>query len=187
MAKKTPTRKAATKRTPTKQAARASGGRRRKPTTKPARPVRRSATPRAAGLEPYPVATGRGPSAAEIGRSLVALFNQGKSAEVEKRWWSPEIESVEGMGLAWRGKRAVDGKNTQWMSEHILHGGSAEGPFVGASGFSVRFRVDAENRASGRREVMDEIGVYTVRDGKIVREEFMYADSPPRADGTLPG
>jgi hypothetical protein len=123
---------------------------------------------------PFTVSTGRGPSAAEIGKSLVELYNAGKWDEPCRLWWSPDIVSVEGMGMAWAGRRAVDAKNEGWNKEHTPLGGSAEGPFVGASGFSVKFRMEIKENATGNITRMEEIGVYTVQDGKIVREEFMY-------------
>ncbi len=127
---------------------------------------------------PAPVKTGPGATPMEIGRSLVSMFNRGQFAEIEAKWWNPrEITSVEGAGvsLAWTGKPAVDAKNHEWMADHVIHGASADGPFVGASGFAVRFRMDVETRSTGDRRVMDEVGVYTVKNGKIVREEFMYS------------
>ncbi|MBA4039629.1 MAG: hypothetical protein C0468_04795 [Planctomyces sp.] len=126
------------------------------------------------GLAPVKVGTGGGASAAEIGRDLVALFNAGKADEVEKKWWSPKVVSVEGVGMAWNGAKAATAKNQQWYSENEILGGSAEGPYVGASGFSVKFRMHVKHRASGKETMMDEVGVYTVQGGKIVREEFMY-------------
>ena len=55
-----------------------------------------------------------------------------------------------------------------------MHGASAEGPFVGATGFAVKFTIDLETKSTGKRETMTEVGVYTVKNGKIVQEEFMY-------------
>ena len=40
--------------------------------------------------------------------------------------------------------------------------------------FAVRFAYDVTNKPSGRRMQMDEIGLFTVENGKIVREEFFY-------------
>lgn len=132
---------------------------------------------KAGSMEPVPVTTGKGPAPAEIGADLIAMFNKGQFKEIEAKYWSKDIESVEGVGvaMAWRGRKAVDAKNAWWMSDHVLHGASAEGPFVGASGFAVRFRMDVETKSTGQRQNMDEVGVYTVEKGKIVREEFMYA------------
>jgi hypothetical protein len=34
--------------------------------------------------------------------------------------------------------------------------------------------MDVETKSTGKRETMNEVGVYTVQNGKIIREEFMY-------------
>jgi hypothetical protein len=169
MAKKT-SKKAAAK--PAKKAGKAGA---KKVAAKPApRKTKGGASGAAKSGGPYTVKTGSGPSPAEIGADLVSMFNQGKIKEIEGKWWSPAIESVEGMGMAWRGRAAVEGKNAEWYANNSLNGASAEGPFVGASGFAVKFKMDVQEKASGKRIVMDEVGVYTVQNGKIVREEFMY-------------
>lgn len=123
---------------------------------------------------PVVIKTGSGMSPHEIGSKLVADFNSGKFHMNEM--WSPAIISIEGMGVsqAWHGRKAVDAKNEWWASDHIMHGASAEGPFVGATGFAVKFVVDLETKSTGKRETMTEVGVYTVKNGKIVQEEFMY-------------
>lgn len=131
----------------------------------------------AAAMKPRPVKTGSGPTAAEVGRELVALFNARDDAAVMKRLWSPSIESIEGMGvgLMWKGRAACTAKNEDWLAQHKVHSASAEGLYVGATGFAVRFRMDVETLATGKRQMMEEIGVYTVKNGRIIREEFMYA------------
>lgn len=140
------------------------------------KPARRAGAPLLAGGV-FKVETGSGPGPLEIGRDIVAMFNQGQLSEIEDKYWAAQVESVEGFGvnMGWRGRSAVDAKNKQWVSTHKIHGARAEGPFVGSSGFSIRFQIDVEDTTNGSREVMDEVGVYQVRDGKIVREEFMYA------------
>ena len=132
---------------------------------------------------PFDISTGKGPSPVEIGMDLVAKFNAGQLKEIEDLYWSPMIESIEGIGvgMGWRGKEAVYGKNNWWASDHVMHGGTAEGPYVGSTGFAVRFRLDVETKSTGTREWMEEVGVYTVKDGKIIREEFMYNTSGPSA------
>lgn len=125
-------------------------------------------------LAPENIKTGPGMSPMEIGGKLVADFNTGKMHLNDM--WSPSIVSIEGLGVsqAWRGRKAVDAKNEWWSSDHVVHGASAEGPFVGATGFSVKFVIDVETKSSAKRETMTEVGVYTVKNGKIVQEEFMY-------------
>jgi hypothetical protein len=117
--------------------------------------------------------TGKGASAAEIGASLVQLFNQGKSDEVERRWHHKKIESIEGDGMVFLGAKGIAEKNAWWFGAYEMHAAQAEGPFVGATGFTVHFTMEISPRAGGPRMSMREVGVYTVEKGKIVREEFM--------------
>lgn len=129
-----------------------------------------------AGGGMFKVSTGSGAGPVEIGTDLVALFNRGKIDEVERKHWSRKIESIEGVGvnLGWRGLAAVQAKNAEWYAAHEFNGGCAEGPYLGSSGFAVKFRMDITEKATGKRFLMEEVGVYTVQGGKIVREEFMY-------------
>lgn len=128
-----------------------------------------------------PVKTGSGAGPGDVGRKLVEMFNRGQFDEIESMFWSPGIVSCEGEGVAleWVGRAAVKQKGEQWYAENQIHGASAEGPYVGASGFAVRFRMDVENRGTGQRTLMEEVGVYTIKNGKIVREEFMYGPVTP--------
>jgi hypothetical protein len=131
-----------------------------------------------AGLPPgmSPVTTGRGASPLELGQRLVAMFNSGKAHDVENELWAPSIVSVEGHGanMQWSGIKAVRSKNTEWDKRNEVLGGAAEGPYVGSTGFAVKFTIHLRDRASGNETRMTEVGVYTVQNGKIVREEFMY-------------
>jgi len=48
------------------------------------------------------------------------------------------------------------------------------GPYPHDDRFAVRFLLDVTNKPSGERRKVDEIGLFTVADGKITREEFFY-------------
>lgn len=165
--KKKPAAKSSSKKSAAKKPVKAS-------TKKPAAKLASKAKSAPAMDNPSRVTTGKGPGPEAIGRDLVSMFNRGLFKEIEDKFWSPSIVSVEGIGMAWHGRKAVEAKNNGWMEQNEIQGAAAEGPFVGASGFAVKFRMDVVERASGKRTVMDEVGVYTVQDGKIVREEFMY-------------
>jgi len=152
-----------------------------KKASKPVRsaPKKKAAAPKQASakqdsLAPVSIKTGPGMSPMEIGSKLVADFNAGKMHLNEM--WSPAIVSIEGVGVSqsWHGRKAVDAKNAWWSGEHTVHGASAEGPYVGATGFAVKFVIDVETKSTAKREMMTEIGVYTVKNGKIAQEEFMY-------------
>ncbi len=141
-------------------------------------------------LAPKPISTGKGPSPAEVGADVVAMFNRGEIHEIEDKWWSPKVTSIEGVGvsMAWEGRKAVEAKNKGWTDAHTLRSARAEGPFVGATGFAIRFDMEVEEKATGTRTAMEEVGVYEVKNGKIIREEFMYgsmktsAGTPPPAE-----
>jgi hypothetical protein len=155
----------ARKRAATKKPGKAARGAKRAP--------RRRAAP-AAG--PKPVKTGKGPAPVEVARAVAALAREGKLHEVEARWLAPGIVSVEGVGasLAWSGKKNVLGKYRAWEADHEIHSMDVEGPWVGATGFALKYRIDVSQKSTGQRSQMEEIAVYTVQNGKIVREEFHF-------------
>lgn len=146
------------------------------PTMNKAKASKAKKSASASGSGMFKVSTGSGASPMELGQQLVALFNQGKADAWIAKIWAPTIESIEGVGMnmGWRGTKAVNAKNSEWMKTHIVHGARAEGPFVGSTGFAVKFAMDVEDTTNGQRISMEEVGVYTVVKGKIAREEFMY-------------
>ena len=54
-----------------------------------------------------------------------------------------------------------------------MHGGYCSEPVVGGNHFSVAMGMDVTMKGVGRTK-MDEIAVYEVKDGKIVKEQFFY-------------
>jgi hypothetical protein len=122
--------------------------------------------------------SGKGPTPAEIGASLVALFNSGKAHEVPGLWHHKRIESIESDGTVFEGRKGVAEKDAWWYANFTMHTARAEGPFVGATGFAVVFEMEISpvaGEGAGQRTKVREVGVYTVEKGKIVREEFMAA------------
>ena len=121
-------------------------------------------------------------SAIEIGTRLVSLCNDGKSLEAVDSLYAPDIVSIEGSGgdgpipQRMEGIEAVRGKTEWWLGAHEIHTNSAAGPFVGhrEDQFAVLFEMDVTNKESGERTAMSEVALYTIADGKIVQEEFLY-------------
>jgi len=119
----------------------------------------------------------------QVGEKLVALCREGKNLEAVDMLYSPDIVSVEAMGnpdmpAEQRGIDAIRGKNQWWLNTHEIHSASAEGPYPHQDRFAVKYHYDVtakEGPMAGQRFAMDEVAVYTVQDGKIVREEFFYA------------
>ncbi len=52
----------------------------------------------------------------------------------------------------------------------------ATGPFCGhrVDQFVVHFDMDVTNKPSGQRMRLNEVGLYTIKNGKVVQEEFLY-------------
>lgn len=134
------------------------------------------AAPKRSSLAPRPVSSGKGPTPAEIGAAVVAHLNSGAASDAPlwDTFWSSAVESVEGSGTAWTGRKAMEAKCAEFMSQHQILACRATGPFVGATGFAVHIEVDLKPK-DGDAMQLKEVAVYTVKNGKVVREEFMYA------------
>ncbi|MEM7077484.1 MAG: SnoaL-like domain-containing protein [Pseudomonadota bacterium] len=76
---------------------------------------------------------------------------------------------------AHRGLAAIRAKHAWWNAAHQVHASTVTGPYLGprADEFVVRFNIDVTPEG-GVREPMEEIGTFTVAEGKIVQEVFSY-------------
>ena len=115
----------------------------------------------------------------EVAKKMVELCQQGNNMEALDTLFSPDIVSVEagampGMEREARGLAAVKAKGEWWMANHEVHSASVTGPWPHDDRFVVGFQYEVTNKQSGQRMKMDEVGLYQVQDGKIVREEFFY-------------
>lgn len=128
---------------------------------------------------PRPISSGKGTPVAEIAAAIMAHLRSGKpDSELWGAHFSSKFMSIEGSGQGWKGVKAVKKKCDEWMDQHEVHAVNFEGPYVGATGFSVKYTLDVTNKASGQRFNMSEVGIYTVEKGKVVQEEFMYFCPP---------
>ena len=118
-------------------------------------------------------------TAKEIGSELVALCQQGKNMEAIEKFYSSDVVSVEAraipnMDQTQKGIEAIKGKNVWWADNHEVHGGEVKGPFPNGEQFIVQFKFDVTPKYTGQRMTMEEMGLYTVKNGKIVKEVFFY-------------
>jgi len=116
---------------------------------------------------------------AEIAKQLVELCRKGENAVAKEKFYSPDIVSIEATDTPagpreTRGLTAVKKKGEWWESAHTVNKASVDGPFVALDKFSAVFEYDVTIKATGKRMQMKEVAVYTVSDGKIVLEEFLY-------------
>ena len=112
----------------------------------------------------------------ELASAFTELCKKGEMDEAGKRYWSDDIvsrEAMEGDMAMLKGRAAVEGKGAWWYANHEIHGVKVEGPYVNGDQFVVRFTMDVTPKGQARM-TMDEMGVYTVKGGKIVEERFYY-------------
>ena len=118
-----------------------------------------------------------------VGKKLVEMCREGKMKEAMDALYSPNIVSIEagappGGSAKSEGIAAVKGKGEWWEANHEVHKAEVEGPFPHGDRFIVRFKFEVTGKAgpmAGKRFVMDEAALYTVKDGKVVHEEFFYS------------
>ena len=115
-----------------------------------------------------------------VGAKLVELCKAGKEVEALDTLYSEDVVSVEAadMGEAGREVAGLEGlraKHDWWFGAHEVEKMEAEGPFFfGDSQFAIVFDMAAKVKETGERMDGKEVGIYSVRDGKITREEFFY-------------
>jgi len=120
---------------------------------------------------------------AAVADELVSFCRVGKNLDAINALYSPEIVSIESMGSETmpreqKGIDAIIAKNQWWGENNEVHSAEVYGPFVGNDDkFAVYYNYDVTFKPSGKRNNMEEMALYTVKDGKIVREQFFYRTS----------
>ena len=112
----------------------------------------------------------------EIAKDLVAHCREGKNIDCVRKHYANDVVSheVNEPMKETRGIAAVIGKNEWWIANHEGHARAVDGPWPNGDQFTVRHTFEITPKASGRRVTMDEIALYTVKNGKIVEERFFY-------------
>ena len=115
----------------------------------------------------------------EIANKLVALCKAGKFEDA-KALYAPDAVSVEagappGQAREAVGLPAIQAKSEWWVANHEVHSMQVAGPWPHDDRFIVGFKIDVTMKPTSHRFTMEEMALYTVKDGKIVREEFFYS------------
>jgi ketosteroid isomerase-like protein len=114
----------------------------------------------------------------EVANKLVELCRNREWMKAVDELYDKDIVSVEAhemenMPGEMRGIDQVRGKTVWWENNMEVHSAKVSGPFVARDTFVVQFDVDVTDKASNKRMQMSEVGIYTVKDGKVAREEFL--------------
>ena len=113
----------------------------------------------------------------DIADDIAAMLRAGRTDEAGEKYWAADVVSIEatpGDMAEIRGVEGVLAKGEWWTSAHEVHAMEVEGPYLNGDQFAVRMKMDLTVKESGDRITMDEIGLYTVKDGKIAEERFFY-------------
>jgi ketosteroid isomerase-like protein len=117
-----------------------------------------------------------------VGKRLVELCKQNKNVDAVNELYDKNIVSLEAMSMPEFPQRvegidAVRKKNQWWLDNHEIHSSKIMGPFPHGDKFIVHMGIDVTPKAGpkkGKRMQAEEAGLYTVKNGKIVQEEFFY-------------
>ena len=127
--------------------------------------------------------TGISTATATVAEELVTLCKAGRNIDAINTLYSPDIVSIESMGnetmpREMKGLDAIRGKAEWWRDNNEVHSATVDGPFVGEDKFAVYYNFDVTFKPTGQRTPMEEMALYSVKDGKVVREQFFYRTSP---------
>lgn len=114
----------------------------------------------------------------EVGAKVAELVRQKEYEQAIDTLYADDIvsveaEGIEGMPAEMRGIDQVRGKTKWWISNMEVHSTEVSEVFAANDKFVLRYDVDVTDKSSKKRMKMSEIAIYTVKDGKIVREEFL--------------
>lgn len=116
----------------------------------------------------------------EVANRFNELAQTGQWDKIQGELYADDAESIEPPGAAAmgmtnaKGLEAIRQKGEAFNSMvEEMHGGFSTPPVVGGRFFSVAMGMDCTFKGAGRQN-MEEIAVYEVRDGKIVKEQFFF-------------
>lgn len=116
-------------------------------------------------------------TAKEIAQSFYTYMQQGAFDKIYNELYSQAATSEEPPGSDWtkaNGMKEIHEKGKKWNElVDAMHGGTTAAPVVAGNYFTCYMTMDY-TRKDGQRIYMEEIGLYHVKDGKIVSEQFFY-------------
>lgn len=115
----------------------------------------------------------------DIANRLYELCKTGQYQQAQEELYAEDAVSIEPVGS--QGPQSVKGrdeivkKGEQFRdSLEEVHSADASQPIVAGNHFALSITIDATFKGMGRM-TMEEIAVYEVKDGKVVKEQFFYA------------
>jgi hypothetical protein len=116
----------------------------------------------------------------EVAARYYELAQRGQIHLIKQELYAESIISIEpqnnsNLPLLTEGMEAYEKKEQQFYQMYTeIHGGFCLKPLVIACHFTCAMGMDVT--LNGERKIKEEIGVFEVKDGKIVKEQFFYND-----------
>ncbi|WP_299954124.1 nuclear transport factor 2 family protein [uncultured Roseobacter sp.] len=115
----------------------------------------------------------------KLGREFVQAMQDRRGISHVEDIYAENAESIEAVVPPGRdvriakGRGAIKAKREDWLAKHEIHKLDVDGPYAHPPNrFGVRYEVEVTQKVTGRRMNLREIAIYSVEEGKIVREEF---------------
>ncbi|MEM7084628.1 MAG: nuclear transport factor 2 family protein [Bacteroidota bacterium] len=113
----------------------------------------------------------------EVANRYYELSAQNRDLEIVAELYGENIECIEPAHAPMqgtKGKKNVTERLEQWFSNvKEVHDSAVTEPTIMGDHFSVGLMIDLTSK-DGNRMKMEEIGVYQVDNGKIVKEQYFY-------------
>ncbi|MGH8759442.1 MAG: SnoaL-like domain-containing protein [Burkholderiales bacterium] len=116
----------------------------------------------------------------QVAERLVALCREGKYEAAYDELFADDAENIEMPAMAdgpfgnVKGMDSMRKKAAAWFAGvEEIHSSSVGEPVVSGNWFALPMSMDITFKGRGRMP-MEELCVYQLRDGKIVREQFFY-------------
>ena len=116
----------------------------------------------------------------EVADRFYQLAKENNWNAIQDELYAENAQSIEPPHGAAQGLQSAEGleaikKKGEMFNSMVeeMHGGYCTEPVVGGNFFSVGMGMDVTMKGAGRIN-MDEIAVYEVKDGKIVKEQFFF-------------
>ncbi len=117
----------------------------------------------------------------EVANRLVELCRTGQWDKVQAELYAEHCVSIEPQGARLEraeGMDAIRAKGEHWQAMvQEVHSGEVSDPLVAGNHFTLTMRNDITFKEAGRQQI-EEVCVYEVQQGKVVKEQFFYPIEP---------
>jgi ketosteroid isomerase-like protein len=112
----------------------------------------------------------------ELAEDFAELCADGRAEEAAEKYWADNIATYEAMPGEYaetHGRAETMAKAKWWFENHEVHEMEVEGPWINGDQFMLYWEIEVTPKGGERME-MEELVLYTVKDGKVVEERYFY-------------